>query len=1075
MTDPVTDPFADSRRAEETFRLEPAPDWVERCEIPWDSAAAPDDHVVAVLNHTQWAPERSVRHERSVRRLITREAVQSLSQVELNWDPAIETLIIHELGIWREGVKRDLTERSRFLLRQREGSFEQHLVHGRMSALVMIDDVRPGDSVELEFSVISQARLPGEKFDFVYATERTVTTGKWIVSLFVPDTTHFEWRGSSPSIEAVESRSELTGERVHTFSGKQESPAEIEGGIPIWFIPYEHFEVTGYHSWNEVAKCLALAWDTVPRDRDALRQFAEEVCREASCLEDKARALVDWVQEHIRYLGMVGGAGGLKPQSPNLVLERRYGDCKDKTLLLCSLLTEIGVTAEPLLVHTIRRQTVGTLLPAMGAFDHVIATFEIEGRRGFVDPTMAGDGGGLFDRCLPPYGMGLPVNAEATEPVTIPDLGPELNSLLVTEDFHLDHLRDLSYVDWRIEAVGGDANLLRARMRAVGGEAFAKAEAEDLRQVFPTARNAGPAKWVDDPTVNRVIIWGRAAFADWGTVSGRGERTFRYRPRWIYHALSAPSMAEKRRFDFQLVFPATIRHEIRIHKKKHGFNQEFRIKTENSYFRTSTQIHKVPDHIVEAIYAYHAIASTIQPDQTESYRSQLDQAASNQLGLTLVLPANAEINKSLPDGFEAMLPPVDSSAITLTRVDRSAIVNCENWIKKPSRDKVSFGNGPPQWVVTTAIAIAFVGIVNLTKTCTRNTGSRYRPTAVSPDSTRESTRSRAYQAWEEAFFEQRTPDIQKSLEFLQQIAQGEDRTTYATALTKLAEGNTWEAKQRLDRVPSTSRYTPKIEVVRGLIALAEGDLGAAEVIAEKAMTHYRNDPMTWALGSELARRNGAFNEALQLIREGLRLAPTNFTFRQSELFLLAQLPDQTEALRAAEKGELEFLSHSIFSEWLAEFHARNGKVDLGIEKARLAVARSKGTTRNRILLAKLLMESRRPVATEEARAIQSELLQLTNGDPEVAIVLSNTATAVGDRSFASEILLRAASISPTADLYAELALISIAQKNPSKAQEYLAKALQINPDSARVLSARSQIEGRNENESAGKPPAPPAE
>lgn len=1066
MTDPSPDPFSDTRRAEETFRLQPAPDWVERAEIPWDTPAAPDDHVVALLVHTQWAPEKSLRHERSVRRFVSREAVQKLSQVELEWDPEIENLIIHDLGIWRQGVKRDLTERSRFLLRQREGAFEQQLVHGRMSALVLLDDVRPGDVVELEFSILSQARLPGEKFDAIYSSERSMTTGRWIVSILLPDGSTFEWRGSSPEIRMEESRSAASGDRVLTFSGKQETPLELEGGIPPWLIPYQHFQVSGYRSWEEVSTCIAEAWASVPRDHEALRLFAEEISGEGSTPEAKARLLVDWVQEHVRYLGMVGGAGGLRPQSPNLVLERRYGDCKDKSLLLCSLLNAIGVAAEPVLVNTVHRHLVGSVLPAMGAFDHVIATLEIDGRRGFVDATIAGDGGGLFDRCLLPYGLGLPVRAGTNELIPIPERGPDLTSLLVTEDIHFDHTSLFSYIDWRIEAVGGDANLLRARLRAVGGEAFAKAEAEDLRQTFSTARHVGPAKWIDDPLVNRVIVWGRAAFADWGINPTGGRKTFQYKPRWIYHALTAPTIAEKRRFPFQLVFPANVRHEIRVHQKRHGFSQTFRVKSDNRFFQTCTSIRRASDEMIEAVYAYRVRAGILNPDQVNEYWKHLDQTVSNQLGLTLSLRGKATANRSLPENFEKTIPARDEEGLAMPRVDLSAAVNIQDWIEKPAQGKPALREQLPGWAIA-VITIAILGFVgNLIEKCSPAQPAKTRTDFRLPSSIPSPQAVPNYVNWEDGFESQENLGSTAIKLGNSSFPSRSDENTYLAALNAYLEGDLVTAARHLDGIPPRSQSFNQATVLRGLMALDEGDTVKASNIAKHAVSNTPDDPMAWLLAAEVAMfLDGNEEQAIQSIRKAVALDPENFLLHVSLVSLLERTSDQKAAFEAASHGEVAFPESDYFTSWIANHLDRTGRTTEAVAKARLAVDSPGGSPKSRIVLARLLAKSTEPADQSESRKIRTDLIRGAGDDPDQIRDLVDAAESAGDTAMAHELLAHAALKCPRADLLADLALVRMEEGKFDEARLHLETALRLDPKSSKAMEVRWILEGENLDES----------
>ncbi|MFX8207373.1 transglutaminase domain-containing protein, partial [Acinetobacter baumannii] len=84
--------------------------------------------------------------------------------------------------------------------------------------------------------------------------------------------------------------------------------------------------------------------------------------------EARLLAALRFVQREVRYLGIEMGANSHAPHPPETVLPRRYGDCKDKTLLTLTLLGRLGIPASPALVHTTERQAAAERLPTPWAF-----------------------------------------------------------------------------------------------------------------------------------------------------------------------------------------------------------------------------------------------------------------------------------------------------------------------------------------------------------------------------------------------------------------------------------------------------------------------------------------------------------------------------------------------------------------------------------------------------------------------------------------------------------------------------------------------------------------------------------
>ena len=91
--------------------------------------------------------------------------------------------------------------------------------------------------------------------------------------------------------------------------------------------------------------------------------------------DSKVRAITDYVQSNIRYVGIEIGIGGYQPHPAADVFRYGYGDCKDKATLLSSMLQEAGIHSEYVIVETDR----GVLHPELPAlvFDHMIVAIDL--------------------------------------------------------------------------------------------------------------------------------------------------------------------------------------------------------------------------------------------------------------------------------------------------------------------------------------------------------------------------------------------------------------------------------------------------------------------------------------------------------------------------------------------------------------------------------------------------------------------------------------------------------------------------------------------------------------------------
>jgi hypothetical protein len=121
-----------------------------------------------------------------------------------------------------------------------------------------------------------------------------------------------------------------------------------------------------------------------------MRQKIRELTAGLDAPAAKIAAIYRFVTTDVRYEAWEFGVHGYKPYSTAVIFERRHGDCKDKALLLCAMLSEIAVTARPVLILADDRRSRDDLeLPLVQHFNHCIAWMpEQQGRpEQFLDGT----------------------------------------------------------------------------------------------------------------------------------------------------------------------------------------------------------------------------------------------------------------------------------------------------------------------------------------------------------------------------------------------------------------------------------------------------------------------------------------------------------------------------------------------------------------------------------------------------------------------------------------------------------------------------------------------------------------
>jgi Domain of Unknown Function with PDB structure (DUF3857)/Transglutaminase-like superfamily len=107
-----------------------------------------------------------------------------------------------------------------------------------------------------------------------------------------------------------------------------------------------------------------------------LSEKARQLTAGKADFDGKVRALTDFMQSEIRYVAIEIGIGGYQPHPATDVFRVRYGDCKDKATLLSSMLHEVGIESDYIVINT-HRGIAHPDIPTPAAFNHVILAIDL--------------------------------------------------------------------------------------------------------------------------------------------------------------------------------------------------------------------------------------------------------------------------------------------------------------------------------------------------------------------------------------------------------------------------------------------------------------------------------------------------------------------------------------------------------------------------------------------------------------------------------------------------------------------------------------------------------------------------
>ncbi|OGC02173.1 hypothetical protein A2V82_00625 [candidate division KSB1 bacterium RBG_16_48_16] len=133
------------------------------------------------------------------------------------------------------------------------------------------------------------------------------------------------------------------------------------------------FSPPGIESWDDFASWYHSLIKGRLQPNAETAELAHRLTDPMSSEREKLQHLYEFVRDKIRYVAIEIGIGGYQPHFAHEVQKNRYGDCKDKVILLCALAQAIGMDVRPVIISTAQNGKVDTTVTSHTLFNHVIA------------------------------------------------------------------------------------------------------------------------------------------------------------------------------------------------------------------------------------------------------------------------------------------------------------------------------------------------------------------------------------------------------------------------------------------------------------------------------------------------------------------------------------------------------------------------------------------------------------------------------------------------------------------------------------------------------------------------------
>lgn len=402
--------FTTNAKEQQDIILAPAPNWSIQHNLTLPKDLPIDDirngiYYQLVDNQIQiTASGARASFSRYIDTIVNQTGLKSSSQINLNFDPSYQKIVLHSLFIIRNGQRIDRLQSAKKSLLNTETDLSRQIYSGSLTLNILIADLEVGDS--LDYSYTRYGANP--VYQDVFSYSRNLN---WSIPVH---TQHMRilWGKNKPLYVttrniAVDIKQNPVNDFIeYKITMEQAKPQPSSSEIPVWYDPYGSVYFSESKNWLDIVDWAKPLYQ-FEGIHSSIKQIADNIKNQYPSKSEQVVAALQYTQQKIRYVGLEMGKNSHVPTAPEDTLTLKYGDCKDKVALFIAILAALEVEAFPALVNTKTTKLINDLQPASNIFNHVIVNLNIENTNVWLDPTLNHQKGSLTNIYQPDYGYAL--------------------------------------------------------------------------------------------------------------------------------------------------------------------------------------------------------------------------------------------------------------------------------------------------------------------------------------------------------------------------------------------------------------------------------------------------------------------------------------------------------------------------------------------------------------------------------------------------------------------------------------------------------------------------------------------
>lgn len=596
------------------------PDWLFKPSLKpakaYSEGAAGDGYYLELVDgQVDLRSQTMYRHV--VRHIINESGVQNASEISVSYDPAYQKIIFHKILLIRDGKRINQLSLQDIKVIQEEADAERYQYNGMKRAYIILKGTRKDDRIEYAYSMVGFNPVYKNRFTDKFYFSADDEIGNYFQTYIVPSDRKLlvNYFNEAPKPVTMQ-KGDLI---IYHWNNPPLKIYETQNQVPGWFDNYPYVEISEFQRWNDVAN-----WGL-----DLFNHYQYDIPDELKTKITQWRKLskgdkemfanfaTRFVQDEIRYLGMESGVYSHKPHLPSEVFKQRFGDCKDKALLLTTILRQENIPAFVALVSTFRRSQLQFATPSIEDFDHAIVAVERSSGYLFIDATMNFQRGEFSTTYVPNYGFALLLKQGQDRLEAIEPGYP--NTTEITERLFLP-LKDSSRMSVETIYKGGAADQFRADVSEMSAKELSLSCVNYYAKHLDGIRLVKNVETVDDSVHNELTLLEEYVIPPFWKKKEDGKMSIDIYIKSVNEKIPDPTGAYAGG-PIAISFPLTLKYQLilDLYEKYEFPIEDLHIKTSSYQFDFSSTVN---GNQVELNYYYKTFRDHIPQSEVAAYKEE---------------------------------------------------------------------------------------------------------------------------------------------------------------------------------------------------------------------------------------------------------------------------------------------------------------------------------------------------------------------------------------------------------------------------------------------------------------------